>query len=155
MFTRQRGSPRALLCPEAAERSQRATKPGLLTPLTPALPMNLTLGARRLRRFNVQSLKTLEHGSGVNAALRFRGSTRDIFRGMLSPLRGEEVAGRGLGRGGVGARGCGSRIVDAVNSPSGIRPVMPAGILGDAKSTVRLGCAILDQVPFIEASAPL
>jgi len=47
--------------------------------------MNGTFGARRLRRFNVPPLRAIERGSGVNAALQFRGSTRETFRGILSP----------------------------------------------------------------------
>ena len=43
-------------------------------------------GARRLRRFNFPYFKTLVHRSGVNAALRFRGSMREIFREILSPF---------------------------------------------------------------------
>ena len=50
------------------------------------LPTNLTSGARRLRRIDNRHHKTLERGSGVNAALRFRGSLCEIsFRRNLSP----------------------------------------------------------------------
>ena len=51
---------------------------------TPDLPMNRTSGARRLRRFNIRCLKAFEQGSGVNAALQFRVSMRECFRGILS-----------------------------------------------------------------------
>ena len=44
---------------------------------------NLAAGARRSRRFNFLYFKTLEHRSGVNAALRFRGSMREFVRGIL------------------------------------------------------------------------
>jgi hypothetical protein len=49
------------------------------------LPMNLTFGARRLRRFNVRCPKAFERGSGVNAALRFRGSMPEWFWEILTP----------------------------------------------------------------------
>ena len=45
--------------------------------------MNLTSGARRLRRFIIRWLKAFEQGSGVNAALQFRVSMRECFRGIL------------------------------------------------------------------------
>src|SRR6266487_2256521 len=43
-----------------------------------------TSGARRLRRCNIRCLKAFEQGSGVNAALQFRVSMRECFRGILS-----------------------------------------------------------------------
>src|SRR6266496_4240128 len=47
------------------------------------LPMNLTFGTRRLRRFSFQRRKDFGNRSGVNAALRFRGSKRECVRGSL------------------------------------------------------------------------
>jgi hypothetical protein len=50
-------------------------------------PMNLLAGARRLRRFSIQRGKAFEHGSGVNAALRFIGSKRELSVGGILSLR--------------------------------------------------------------------
>jgi hypothetical protein len=48
---------------------------------------SLLAGARRLRRFNIQHGKAFEHGSGVNAALRFLGSKRELSVGGILSLR--------------------------------------------------------------------
>jgi hypothetical protein len=58
------------------------------------LPMNLTIGARRSRRFTIQERSTFQRGSGVNAALRFRGSMREFVRGILSPRERARVRGK-------------------------------------------------------------
>jgi hypothetical protein len=53
-----------------------------------ALSTNQWSGAPRLHRLNIQSERSFGTGSGVNAALRFGGSKRELLRGILS-LEGE------------------------------------------------------------------
>ena len=46
--------------------------------------MNLTFGARCLRRFVAQRHKDFDRGTGVNAALRFVGPMSEPLRGLLT-----------------------------------------------------------------------
>src|SRR6266498_951885 len=65
--------------------------------LTSPLRKNLASGARRSRRFNVRHAQTIRYRSGVNAALRFTGSTRGVWvQGIHSPSDGAcgAVSGR-------------------------------------------------------------
>src|SRR6266496_673676 len=74
-----------VLSPSARERknpSQAVAESGAIKVLAGrswSLAMNLTSGARRLRRFNIRCLKAFEQGSGVNAALQFTVSMRECF----------------------------------------------------------------------------
>jgi hypothetical protein len=88
--------------------------------------MNPLAGARRLRRFNIQHGKAFDHGSGVNAALRFMGPKRELpVGGILSPR--ERVRARGKGT--FEPPTCGSAACGGTTAPlrsDGSFPLTPA-----------------------------
>jgi hypothetical protein len=53
--------------------------------------MNLFFGARHLCRFNFRSGSDFGRRSGINAALRFRGSKREWFWGILTPASSQPI----------------------------------------------------------------
>src|SRR5438046_1609500 len=87
--------------PDVGETSPISELPHRAVPVT--LLMNLASGARRLRRFNIRCLKAFEQGSGANAALQFRVSMRECFRGILTPSPDSAGATRDENTFGLGA----------------------------------------------------
>jgi hypothetical protein len=91
------------------------------------LSMNRRFGARRLRRFSTRCGNRCDPGRGVNAALRFRGSRRELLREILTPALWAGVRGNPAFRQRVYPFLSG-RSADARSSQFALKPLVRAPI---------------------------